>query len=70
MFGDRKESESVGDTNLDVWQHCPCKIVTNVLDFEFNFFFVLFHFFGVTSVFNAGTTGRQNTEDPDPPGGL
>ena len=54
--GNRKESESVGDTNLNVRQHCPSKVVANVFNFELNFFFMLFHLLSMSGVFNTGTT--------------
>ena len=54
--GNRKESESVGDTNLNVRQHCPSKVIANVFHFELNFFFMLFHLFSMSRVFNTGTT--------------
>ena len=54
--GNRKESESVGDTNLNIRQHCPSKVVANVFHFELNFFFMLLHLFSMSGVFNTCTT--------------
>ena len=46
MFGDRKELESVRDTNLDVWQHRPGELVFDLVGISvklrFNFFCMIF----------------------------